>query len=312
MLLPGLGAADALRDATLARRRLQYDAAAATLDAAIPAWSGDARARGLLLRAGVTKSPDEARRFLLDAERSAAAADLRQQANLELARLEYARGNYRTVRTRLTHAGADPAAALLLAQSAAALGEPAAMDAALVSVGDADWAQALRGWAALQRGAPREALDLLTPVAGRSGADVLPTVLLWKAEAEAKLGNPAPAARTAADLRARFPGTPEAAAADHAARSAALPSSAAAGPADEHVTLQIASFEDRANALRLRETLRAVPGIRMEHVTVGGKPVYRVSAGDFPSREAAEEFARTQLVPRGANAQVVRLESANR
>lgn len=312
LIASGAGAAhaDAWRDAGAAKRRLQYDAAAATLDAALPAATGDGRARLLLLRASVTASAEDARRFLLDAERSAASGDLRHVANLELARLDYARGNYRSVRTRLAHSAAEPQAALLLGQSAAALGEAAQVDTTLLAAGDADWPQALRGWAALQRGEARRALDLLGPLAGRGGSDVLPTILLWKTEAEATLGESGPAARTAADLRSRFPGTPEAAAADRAARARAVPD--AGGEGAGRFTLQIAAFEDRTNALRLRETLRAVPGIRMEEVAARGKRIYRVCAGDFPSREAADEFARSQLAPHGATAQVVRWETAAR
>jgi hypothetical protein len=296
----------ATREAATLRRGLQYDAAAARLDAALPALTGDARADALVARAGLATDPTAARDFLIEAGRVATSTAARRRADLEIARLDLARGSYRGVRTRLQPYADDPTAAVLLGLAAVGLEEPAALDPVLQPARGDDTAQLLLGWAALQRGDPRTALARLEPLVADRGSDVLPTALLWTATAQAQLGAAQAAAQTSAALRARFPDAPETDAAARAVQApVAAPEVATHG---ERVTLQIAAFEDRGNALRYREAIAAaLPSARVDAAESGGRRVYRVCLGDFPARDAAEAFARAELDRRGLAWQVVRL-----
>ena len=293
-----------LRDAAALRRTLRYDEAAARLDAALPQLTGDARCEALIARAGLETDLERARSALLEAGRAATAASLRRRADLELAHLDWARGSYRGVETRLAPWARDPDAALLLAQAAIGLEAATALDSVLAPARDHDTAQLLLGWDALQRSEPRRALEYLAPLAARRSSDVLPTALLWKATAEAQLGDAAAAARTAAELRARFALAPET---DAAARAAQAPPTAPeTATRGERVLLQVAAFEDRANALRYRESVvAALQDVRVEAGRSAGRIVYRVCVGSFPDRAAAETFAAAKLDPRGIAWQVV-------
>src|SRR5262249_45255972 len=147
---------------------------------------------------------------------------------------------------------------------------------------DTDEATLLLAWKDLRHGSVTAARAQLTALAERGGSDMLPTILLWKSEAEARCADPTRASRTAAELRTRFPQSPEATLVGRAAR---LPADAGAVAASDRFTLQVASFEDRANALRLRDTLRGeVQGVRVDDVTVAGRHLYRVCVGRFDSR----------------------------
>lgn len=304
--LAGPRADAVLRDAAALRRALRYDAAATKLDAALPQATGDDRARLLVARAALATDPGAARTLLLEAGRATTTHDVRRHADVEVARLDLARGSYRGAQTRLSPYAADPEAAVLLALAAIGLDSTAGLDSLLAPAHDDETAQLLLGWSALQRGDPQLALERLSALATRRSSDVLPTALLWKATAEAQLGDTRAATRTSAELRARFGTTPETDAAARAAQAPALaPETAVHG---ERLGLQIAAFEDRANALRYRESAaRTLPDVHVEAATSAGRDVYRVCVGRFTSRDEAELFARRELESRGLAWQVVRL-----
>jgi cell division protein FtsN len=100
-------AADALQEARELRRQLRYDDARSRVEIVLPDLEGDARAQALLLLATLVTEPKDVRRCLSDAARAATTPDLRRQAVLEQAKLDYARGNYRLAQTRLESEPSD-------------------------------------------------------------------------------------------------------------------------------------------------------------------------------------------------------------
>jgi hypothetical protein len=301
--------ADVLQEASELRRQLQYDAAAEKLTSALPQLQDEARARALLLLASVNSDPKEARRQLLDAGKAATRPETRREATLALARLDFGRGNYRSVEARLQEFASDPEAALWLGMSAIAVGEKSALRETLEPAGKLDFGQLLLAWTDLQAGDAEAALDRLEPIVRRRRADVAPTALLWKAQAQIARGDRDGAVETTAELRERWGATPEVALAEAAVSGARPAADANAAPSapSERLALQIGSFEDRTNALRYRERLaREVAEVRVEESQSGAQRFYRVLVGNFASRAEAETYGNTQLTPRGIAWQVVR------
>lgn len=296
--ITGAVAADVVQDVRSLRRRLDYDGAAARLQAALPSLAGDERAQAQLALASVVSESRDARRLLLEAARQGDATT-RRRADLELARLDFARGSYRTAMTRLEPWSSDPEARFLLAQTSAALGEHDRTVEFLQALPQRDRTQALLGWSFRSRD-PRRALVALESVVRATNSEVRPAALLWKAECESALDNPARAQATAQEVIARYPDSPEA----DAAR-ALLRASAAAAPTTgaeittARVVLQVGAFEERSYALRLQESLSGP--LHPIEVTVVEDPsgdLHRVQVGPFRDRAAAEEFATRVLAPR--------------
>jgi hypothetical protein len=304
----GGAAAEVFQEVLELRRQGQYESAADRLTAALPGLGGEDRARGLLALAGLVPQHKEARRLLLDAAKAATDPDTRRRADLELARLDYARGNYRSMTTRLEPWRDDQEACLWLGLAATALGETRDLESLVAPASKTDLAALLVGWAALQAGDPERALRALDAVTSRRQADLLPTALLWKAQGEAALGRSEPARSTRTTLRERFPDAPEALLAQAQERSGG---GAAVGPptapAPERVVLQLGAFQDRTNALRFRSGLeREFPEMRVVEAYDGAARLYRIHIGPFASRAAAEAFGYEQLAPRGHSWQVAR------
>jgi hypothetical protein len=304
--------ADVLHEAQELRRQLQYETAQEKLSAALPDLQGEEHTRALLLLASLTSDHKEARRLLHDAERATTSDATRREADLEMARLDYARGSYRGVQTRLReYAGEDPASALLSAQAAIALGETKDLHELLGPARKLEFAQLLDGWADREAGDAQKALSTFEQLAKQRRSDVLPTTLLWKAECQAALGLRDPALATCADLREHFGDSPEATLLEPTLaslrRAAPGLSTATAPEAPDRVVLQVGAFEDRGNALRYRERLaRDVQHAQVEEIQDGGRRLFRVLVGPFETREAAESFGHAQLDPRGYTWRVAR------
>lgn len=301
--------ADPVLDAQAARRRLDYDGAAARLQEALQTLPAEARPRAQLALASLLPEVRDARRLLLDAARHGDEAT-RRRADLELARLDYARGSYRTTLTRLEPWKADAEAAFLMAQSSAALGEHARTVEILAELPSRDRTQALLGWS-LRTTDPKRALGALESVVRSTNAAERPAALLWKAECESALDQPAQAQASAQEILARYPDAPEADAARTMVR--ALVPAAPRHDAATGVVLQVGAFEDRSYALRLQETL--ADALRPVGVTVVEDPagdLHRVQVGPFADRAAAEAFATRALAPRRLTWSVVVLRSEKR
>jgi cell division protein FtsN len=88
------------------------------------------------------------------------------------------------------------------------------------------------------------------------------------------------------------------------------PPSAAAEPAAQ-LTLQLGAFEDRGNALRFRAALPRDIGQTTIHETESARgTLYRVVAGSFATREAAEGWAADRLSRHGLSWQIVESRSS--
>jgi cell division septation protein DedD len=302
--------ADVLREASELKRRLQYNAAQQRLQQSLPDLHDDARAQALVAMASLTTEPRDARRWLAEAAKSGSEST-RRAAALELAQLEFARGNYRNAITQTEAYPADPQAALWHGLSAAALGDASSMPAVLEPARKNDFAVLLLGWSALQRGDAQAALDILTPQSERRRADYLPATLLWKTQAQVSLGLADDAARTSGELRERYPESPEALLVQQALPAAHPATGAGAGgaavAAAMQFTIQLGAFEDRTNALRLRGSLARDLGPTqiIEDAPAGRPRIFRVAVGAFDSRDAATAFAAEKLSPRGLAWQVV-------
>lgn len=313
ILVTGVAEAETLQEVQEMRRHLQYDRAALRLGQLLPDLEGEPRAQGLLLMGQLATDPRDARRYLNDAARLATQPETRGRIALELAALDYARGSYRAVQSRLSEFASEPEAALWLGLAAAGVDETDDLQEILAPAARADMAQALLGWGALRRGDPAAALAVLEPLAAERQSTVLPSALLWKCQAEAALGERDAALATGAELRERFGDTPESRLVQatlnqlHGWEPAPPP---VAVPT-ERIALQLGAFEDRGNALRFRAGLPTeLEPVRIQAVPGERGPLYRILAGSFDSRDEAESWARTMLVPRGLTWQVVRVEEA--
>ncbi len=303
--------ADVVQEAQAARRRLDYDGAAARLQAALPTLSADARARAQVALAALIPEPRDARRLLLEASRQGDDTT-RRRADFELARLDYARGSYRTAMTRLEPWAEDAEARFLMAQCSAALGEHDRTVELLDALPHRDRSQALLGWSLRGRD-PRRALDALESVVRVATSESRPAALLWKAECESALEHPTRAQASAQEVITRYPDSPEADAARVLLRSSGPAASPGAEVGTAHVALQVGAFEERAYALRLQESL-AGP-LHPIGVTVVEDPsgdLHRVQVGPFRDRAAAEEFASRTLAPRRLQWSVVVLRPSAR
>jgi cell division septation protein DedD len=294
-MLPLVASAGVVEEAREMRRQLRYAEATQLLESKVDALGGAERAQALLLLAALSADHKEARRLLRDAANANDSPQVQRAADLELGRLDYARGNYNNVRTRLEHYP-DAECRLLLAQSLAALGETDKVAPALAGVGS-EQAELLRAWAERESGDVEGALARLEKLAA-ARADAEPVVLLWKAECESRLGQTQRARDTAAALRRDYPDGPEVVllqpTLSNLQHTAAPAPPATAGT----VVLQLGVFEERGNALRFRESLpRSIGPVELDTVTQSGRSVVRVRVGPFDSREAAETYGRTRLDP---------------
>lgn len=288
--------ADVLDEARNLRRQLAYAEARNLLETELDDLDGEQRAEALLLMASLSDDHKEARRFLREAASATRDARFRQRVDLELARLDFGRGNYNSVRTRLERYD-DEEPRLWVAQSWVALEQPSRAEGACERAGDGEIAEMVRVWAARQQGDVESALQRLRRVSERTG-DMQATALLWQAECETELGDLDAARASARELQQRYAGTPEVVLLEPTLAALRRAESTPAIPTPRGVFLQIGAFQERANALRFRDTLpRSIQPLRVEEDLQGVRRIHRVLVGPFPSREAAEAYARSQLEP---------------
>ncbi|UCE03233.1 MAG: SPOR domain-containing protein [Candidatus Latescibacterota bacterium] len=292
----GSARAGVIDEARALKRQLHYREASDLLRTEMSNLEGDERAEATLLLASLSTNHKEARRLLREAARASDRHEIRRRVDVELARLDFARGNYNSVRTRLERYD-DDEAGLLLAQAYVALKQPDRAAAILRDLGGSAYAELLRGWAAREMGDTRAALERFTSLA-QTESDVLPIVLLWKSECEAQLDLRDPALATAALLQRRFPTSAEAVLIEPTLAALRRMKAEPAPARDEAVVLQLGAFEDRSNALRFRDTLpRHIRPVTVDEVRSGARRIYRVHVGPFETRAQAEAWARENLDP---------------
>lgn len=290
------GHADVLAEARALHRALEYSEARDLLESELDNLDDEERAEALLLMAALSDKHNEARRFLREAASASHSAEFRRRVDMELAQLDFGRGNYNSVRTRLEHYD-DAEARLWVALAWVALQRAERAEAACEGAGSDDVVEMVRAWSQREQGNVAAALGRLQALAQREG-DMQPVALLWKAECETELGDYASARESARTLQQRYGTAPEAILLEPTLAALRRAASVPTSPAPTGVFLQIGAFEDRGNALRFRDTLpRSIQPLRVEEDLRGVRRIHRVLVGPFPSREAAEAFARSQLDP---------------
>ena len=293
------------------RRQTRYDEAQALLDPLLDTLTGDERARGLFLLARLSSDHKEVRRLLRESVQATQDAELRFQGQMALAKLDYARGNYNSVRTRLRTESRQEAQ-LLISQANIALDQPQRAEQQLRSQSTGELQSLLLGWCVREVGDPQGALTVLENLAQDKSLESRPTALLWQAECEAELGLRDRSLQTAATLQSTYPNSPEAVLIEPTL--ATLRRQAQTKPTNHQrsgrVVLQLGAFEDRANALRFRDGLpRSIKPLFVEEVRNNARRWYRVHVGPFETRDLAEDYARETLDPLNLDWRLSRPES---
>jgi cell division protein FtsN len=295
--MPGRAQTAVLDEVDNLRRAGRYQEAHALLDPVLDTLEGEERARGLFVLSQLSSDHKEVRRLLREAAQETQDEELRFRAQMALAQLDYARGNYNSVRTRL-RTESRPEAQLLVAQADIALDQPQRAEQQLRALPAGEMQTLLLGWCVREVGDPQDALTILDHLVQDETLESRPTALLWKAECEAELGLRDRALNTAALLQNSYPHAPEAVLIEPTL--ATLRRQAQTQPArpSGRVVLQLGAFEDRANALRFRDGLpRSIEPLFVEEVRNNSRRWYRVQVGPFETRELAEEYAREHLDP---------------
>jgi tetratricopeptide (TPR) repeat protein len=301
LALPAVATAQAsiLAEVDNLRRQKRYQEAQALLDPLLDTLSGEERARGLFLLARLSSDHKEVRRLLRESVQATQDEELRFAGQMALARLDYARGNYNSVRTRL-RVESRAEAQLLVAQANIGLDQAQRAEQELRAQPAGELQSLLLGWCVRQVGDPQGALTVLDRLSQDKTLASSPTALLWKAECEAELGLRDRSLQTAAMLQNTYPNAPEAVLIEPTL--ATLRRQAQTEPTNKprggRVVLQLGAFEDRANALRFRDGLpRSIQPLFVEEVRTNARRWYRVHVGPFETRDVAEDYAREHLDP---------------
>ena len=281
------------------RRQKRYQEAQALLEPLLDTLNGEERAHALFVLAHLSSDHKEVRRLLRESVQGTRDEELRFQGQIALAQLDYARGNYNSVRTRL-RTESRPEAQLLVSQANIALDQAQRAEQELRSQPTGELQSLLLGWCLREVGDPQGALTVLDHLAQDKTLESRPTALLWKAECEAELGLRDRSLQTAATLQSTYPKAPEAVLIEPTL--AALRRQAQMEPTNSkrggRVVLQLGAFEDRANALRFRDGLpRSIQPLFVEEVRNNARRWYRVHVGPFDTRDLAEEYAHENLDP---------------
>jgi tetratricopeptide (TPR) repeat protein len=291
----------------------RYDEAQEALEAAVQSSDGDLRQEAQFRLAGLKRSADDAQalyRKIIDEDPK---GDWAKRSRLELAKLQYALGNYGDAYELLSEGdvcGVTDEACLFRGLSALLLKRYNDAREPLSRVRQGR----LRAWAAVSLAEADMGLNRKDEACRRyeslSSALIIPTALYRFGECLEDRGDVDGAKREYREIIRSFRDTPEAVLAaeklqaieNRVERSEAPPPA----PAEEHAgtevlesgfTLQFGSFRDRGNAIKLAAKIKRVyPGVRIDSDLVHFREHYRVRYGYFRTREEAramgEEIAR--------------------
>ena len=289
---------------------MKYAKAEASLVEIAKSTGGDEKQHALYLLAGLKKSASEAEIIYEEVTQLNPSSAWGAAAQVEVAKMRYALGNYREAKDILTKCAAcaeseeasyfEGLSALMLKRYAEAK-EPLARvrsdryrPAAAIALAD------------IEKGLndPEEACRRYKTMA-RSGSS--PTAMYRHAECLEETGDVAAALAVFQEVTERFGQTPEAllaaekidalrsvqAAESDAADLAAKEADSDRAPADASgFTLQFGSFHDRANAIKLASEIKQrLPGVRIDTDLLNFKEVHRVRYGYFKTRAEAEKKA---------------------
>jgi tetratricopeptide (TPR) repeat protein len=265
---------------------------------------GGERLEALFLRAGVVRSGREAEALYKQVIEADAAGDYAPDAQLELAKIQFARGLYEGAYATLHESALcedSEEACLFEGMSAVMLHRYDEARPALERVRKGR----AKTWAALSLAEAEDGIGQTDAACARydalARAEVSPSAWYRWAECLEKSGDKEGAIKEFQALAEAFPLTPEAVRAGEkrtvAAQPAPTPAPADAPPPaadpDEKprgagYTIQFGSFGERANAIKLAsEIKREYPAVRIDSELVNYREVFRVRYGFYPTRDAA-------------------------
>lgn len=283
----------------------------------IPALSGKSRRRAMLLLAALETDAGRAAGLYRDI---ASEGDSREslRARLELAKMQYARGEYRGAVTSLARIpGGTPTADRMAALYFRALcwkqlGEPdnARNDLQAIDRGSfLYWGYATLAEIDMQEGRIDDAIERFETIAGghsnpvagfklgecyeirgdrRKALEVYRTVVRQFPESLE-----APKAREKIQMIERRRRGRDISREEPEDGEREIDERPFSGSTGGGYTLQFGAFSERENAIRMAgELRRSVDGVRLERVEHDGRTLYRVRAGRFPDKDEAERAAR--------------------
>ena len=310
LVLPGTPAmADDIDDARRAISAQRFDMAETRLVEVARDSGGAERQEALFLLAGLKKSVSEAQIIYQEVIDMDADSRWGINANVELAKIEYALGRYDQAFNILEASeacgGRYPEGCYFQGLAATQLERYESASEALSRVRRGryePWATIALADIAMQQNDLDEACRQYR---GMARANINPTAMYRYGECLEKMGDGGEATEVFQELLETFAGTPEAVLAAEklevlttGARSSVDVDQpeASEAPAPQVLTsgftIQFGSFEDRANAIRLAAQLkRSLPGIRIDSDLINYKEVHRVRLGYFATRPEAQEKA---------------------
>jgi len=302
----GVARADLLDDARRDIRAQRFDDAEASLVRAARDSEGRERQEALFLLAGLKTSVSEAQIIYQEVIDLDPGSEWGADAQLELAKIEYAVGHYDRAFNILEAGelcgGRDPEACYFKGLSASQLNryEIAADAFSRVRHGRFEsWAHIALAEIDMNENRMDEACRQYRSM---SRTAISPTAMFRYGECLEKMGDGREATEVFERLLRDFPDTQEALLAREkvdvltrqpSAQTSERPEVSGARPADiptNGFTLQFGAFHDRANAIRLAAELkRKLPGVRIDSDLVNYKEVHRVRFGYFRTREEAQK-----------------------
>jgi tetratricopeptide (TPR) repeat protein len=303
-----------------ARRHVEsgrYDAAAALFERALETARGETLVEAKFRLAGLERDAGRAARLYREVTAGDAGGDWAALASLELAKMQFALGNYHEAYDLLDdNEACDVSQEACLFEGLSAIMMQRFEDARrpLQRVREGQ----LRTWAYLSLAEVDMGMNHVGEACERyaslSSALISPTALYRYGECLEDRGDSDGAKREYREIIRSFRDTPEAVLAaeklqlmdeknervDEAARDirdTPAPHEGGTSELDEGFTLQFGSFRDRGNAIKLAAKIKRVyPGVRIDSELVRYREYYRVRYGYFATREEArtrgEEISR--------------------
>ena len=304
----GVALADRFDDVRHDLAKMRYESAEAALVDIAKSTDGDDKQEALYLLAGLKKSVSEAEIIYQEVIRIDDTNDWGVASQVELAKIQYAMGNYNEAIELLGESGAcrkSDEACYFQGLSAVMVKRFDVAEESLSKVKSGKF----RPWAFLSLAEVEMELDNSDEACRKyrsmSRSLINPTAMYRYGECLEKRGETSQASDVFEEIMSAFDGTPEALLAAEKLQvlrrepppvdEQPLPAETAAEeftPLATGYTLQFGSFQDRANAIKLASRLkRELPGVRIDSDLLNFKEVHRVRFGYFRSRAAAQQKA---------------------
>lgn len=292
------------RDAIASQR---YESAIEELKRLVRRARGETLQESLFLFAGLQREGSDAQRMYRDAIDVEPGSEWALRSQLELAKVEYALGNYgRSYRMLSNSRGCEISEEACLFEGLAAIHvgryEEARRPLTRIRRGK------LRTWAYLSLAEVAAGMDRHEEACRRyeslAGTMISPTAVYRHGECLEDAGDTRGAVDEFRSIIANFPDTPEAVLASEKLQRIRSPARAdfsppevatttdSEPPLERGFTIQFGSFRDRANAIKLSAKIKRVfPGVRIDSELVRYREHHRVRYGYYRTREEAEAKA---------------------